>query len=112
MNEILPLVEISFSTANVAPGAVTSATPVGVLVAFTLGSVGGGLSAATFALGDTLRVIPPAGAALNGLYVSASPTATPGTAQLIFSNFTGGSITPVGGIYKMISERPAANIVV
>jgi hypothetical protein len=112
LNEVWPLVEISYTTANVSPGAVTSATPVSVTAACTIGTPGGGgTSPAVFALGDTLEVIPPAGAATNGLVVVAAPTATPGTAQITFINYTGSSVTPVASIYKIIAKRIAANVI-
>lgn len=113
MNEVWPLVEESYSTSNVSPGAVTSATPVSVTAACSLGTpLGGGTSAATFALGDTLEVVPPSGAATNGLVVVAAPTATVGTAQITFINYTGSSVTPVASIYKIIAKRQVANVVV
>jgi hypothetical protein len=112
MNEVWPLVEISYTTATVSPGAVSSATPVGVSAACSLGTpLGGGTSPATFALGDTLEVVPPAGAATNGLTVVGAPTATQGTCEIVFINYTGSSVTPVAGIYKIIAKRIAANIV-
>jgi hypothetical protein len=112
LNEIWPFIEVSFSTANVSPGAVASATPTVVTAACSLGTpLGGGTSAATFALGDELEVVAPASAATNGLQVIASPTATAGTAEIMFLNFTGSPITPVAAIYKIIAKRQAANIV-
>jgi hypothetical protein len=113
MNEVWPLVEESFSTATVAPGAITNGSLATASTAFTLGSPGGGgTSAATFALGDTLEVIAPALAALNGVACTAYPTATAGTALIVFLNNTGGTVTPVAAIYKIIAKRQVANVVV
>lgn len=109
--EISPLIEIS-RTGTVAPGAITTATAVGVSVACTVGTLpSGGASPATFALGDQLEVFPPAGAAINGVIVSASPTATPGTCELVFQNNTGGTITPVSSVgYVIVATRIAGNV--
>jgi hypothetical protein len=109
--EVWPLVEISYTTSTVSPGGVTSATPVAVTAACSVGAVGGGTSAATFALGDNIEVFPPAGAATNGLQVIGSPTATPGTVEICFINYTGATITPTAGTYKIIARRQAANII-
>ena len=112
LNEVWPLLEISYTTATVSPGSVTSATPVSVTAACSLGTpLGGSTSAATFTLGDQLEVITPASVATNGLVVVAAPTATVGTAQITFINYTGSSVTPVAGIYKIVAKRQAANIV-
>ncbi len=111
-NEVWPLIEESYTTATVSPGAVSSATPVAVSAACSLGTpLGGGTSAATFALGDNLEVFPPASALTNGLQVIAAPTATPGTCEIVFINYTGSSVTPVAGIYKVIARRQVPNIV-
>lgn len=106
--EIQPLVEISYVT--LAPGAVGNGTTVGVSGACTLGNVGSGF-AATFALGDQLEIFPPAGAACNGIVVSAAPTATPGTLEANFQNATGGSITPVSGKYTVVATRLSNTLV-
>ena len=108
--EIYPLTEISF--ANLTPGAVGNTTTVTVAAtAFTLGAAGTA-QPATFALGDQLEIWPSAAAAVNGLVVSAAPTATPGTALVTFYNGTGGSVTPVAGSkYTIVAIRLAANIV-
>lgn len=112
MNEVWPLVEESYSTAGVAPGAITNGTVVTTSTACSLGAPGGGgTSAATFGLGDTLEVIPPAAAAANGVAVTAYPTATAGTALIVFLNNTGGTVTPVSSIYKIIAKRQVANVV-
>jgi len=105
--EINPLVETSFAT--VSPGAVGNNATVSVAVAFTLGSVSG--NPATFALGDQLEIFAPAGAATNGIVVSAAPTATAGTARVYFQNATGGSITPVSGTYTIVATRFPPNLV-
>lgn len=102
--EISPLIEISKCVAS--PGAVTTATTVGVSVACTVGASGVGTSPATFALGDQLEVFPSAAAACNGVVVSAAPTATPGTCELTFQNNTGGTITPVAAaLYTIVATR-------
>jgi hypothetical protein len=99
--------EVSF-TAAASPGAITNGSVVAASNACTLS----GGKPATFALGDVLEVIAPAGAALNGVAVSAQPTATAGTAQLIFLNNTGGSITPTAStVYKIVAKRLRANVV-
>lgn len=105
VGEIFPTVEVSKTNANVNPGAVASATPVSVTAACSLQGLGVGPSNATFSLGDLLLVLPPAAAAINGLTVQANPTATPGTAQITFFNFTGGPITPVAAIYTIVAVR-------
>lgn len=102
--EVNPLVEISFVALT--PGAVNSgSTLVGASGACKLGSSGSS-QPATFALGDQLEVFGSAGAALNGVQVQASPSATPGTAQFYFSNISGSNVTPVGGaVYTIIATR-------
>ena len=103
IDEVQQLTEISF--ANISPGAVGNGATVGVSVAFTLGAPGSA-SPATFALGDQLEIFPSAGAATNGVQVQAAPTATPGTAEVYFTNATGGSITPVASAkYTIVSTR-------
>ena len=107
--EVNPLTEFSFATAT--PGAVANGTTVAVLVACTLGATGSGFPA-TFALGDQLEVYASAAAATNGINVSASPSATPGSAYLYFQNQTGGSITPVAGAkYTLSATRLPATLV-
>ena len=107
--EIYPLVETSF--ANISPGAVGNGATVYVAVAFALGNVGSG-SPATFTLGDQLEIWPSSGAAINGVNVAATPTATPGTAGVYFTNNTGGSITPVASQkYTIVAIRQVANVV-
>jgi hypothetical protein len=106
VNEIYD-VEVSF-TAAASPGAITNGSVATASLACTLG---GGANAATFGLGDILEVVAPASAALNGVAVSAQPTATAGTALLIFLNNTGGSITPTASsIYKIIARRIKPNV--
>lgn len=103
--EVNPLVEISFVALT--PGAVNNGSTI-VGVAAGACKLGNATSTqpATFALGDQLEVYGSAGAALNGVQVQASPTATPGTATFYFSNITGGNITPVGGaVYTVIATR-------
>ena len=114
MNEVWPLVEESYSTSTVSPGAVANGQTVVFVAAVpcSLGAPGGGgTSAATFAVGDTLEVVAPASAALNGILVSAAPNATPGSCTLYFTNGTAGSVTPVAAIYKIIAKRQVANVV-
>lgn len=75
-----------------------------VAAPFKLGSAAG--TPATFALGDQLEIFPSAAAATNGVNVSASPTATAGTAGVYFTNNTGGSITPVAtATYVIVATR-------
>lgn len=102
--EVNPLVEISFVALT--PGAVNNgSTLIGASGACKLGSATGG-TPATFALGDQLEVFGSAGAALNGVQVQASPTATAGTAEFYFSNITGSNVTPVAGaIYTVVATR-------
>lgn len=101
--EISPLVEVSFVALT--PGAVNNATTVGASGACKLANATS-TQPATFALGDQLEVFPAAGAATNGVNVTACPTATGGTAQFYFTNATGGNITPVGGaLYTVIATR-------
>jgi hypothetical protein len=103
--EVQPLIEISF-TASFTPGAVGNGTTVGSSQACTVGAPGGGSAfPATFNLGDQLEVFPPIGAATNGLVVSAAPTAVAGTCEILFQNATGGSITPVAGVYRIVATR-------
>lgn len=104
--DISPLNEVSQAT--VSPGAVATATTVGVSVACT---ILGGTVPATFAMGDQLEVFPPAAAALAGISVVASPTATVGTAAFQFTNATGGSITPVSGVYRIVATRLPATMI-
>lgn len=95
INDVMQLLEVS--TATIAPGAVTSgSTPVYAAVAF---------AGATFALGDQLEIFPSAAAATNGVLVSATPTATPGTAGVYFQNTTGGTITPTSAKYTIVATR-------
>lgn len=104
-NEVQNL-EISFALA-VSPGAVANNTTVSASAACTLS----GGTAATFTLSDQLEVFSPTVAANNGLSVTATPTATVGTARIYFQNATGGSITPVSGTYTIIAYRVPLNIV-
>jgi hypothetical protein len=102
LNEIYGSVEVS-NTAATSPGAITGAATVIATVACTLQ---GTTNAASFALGDNLEVIAPASAALNGVDITATPTATPGTCILIFDNSTGVSVTPTASsVYKIIAKR-------
>jgi hypothetical protein len=106
--EIVGFVEVS-NTAAASPGAVGNGTTVGVSVACTLQ---GTTTAATFALGDVLDVIAPISAALNGILLSAAPTATPGTCFLYFQNQTGGSVTPVAStVYRIVARRYRADLI-
>lgn len=100
--EVNPLTEISFAT--IAPGAIGNTTIVAVSQAFTLGNAGSA-SPSTIALGDQLEIFAAPSTALNGLSLSAFPTATPGTVEVYFQNNTGGSITPVSGKYTIIATR-------
>jgi hypothetical protein len=105
LNELYD-VEVSFSAAA-SPGAITNGSVVAATNACTLS----GGAAATFALGDVLEVVPPAGAALNGVEVKAFPTATAGTCNLVFLNNTGGSVTPTASsVYKIIAKRYKPNV--
>lgn len=104
-DEVNPLTEVSTVTLN--PGAVGNGATVSVSVAATL--PGGG--AASFNNGDLIEIFPPAVAALNGLHISAFPTATAGTVQVYFINATGGSITPVSASYKLVATRMVNTLV-
>ena len=109
VQEILPLVEISF--ANISPGAVGTGATVATSSAFTLAASASG-APATFALGDQLEIYPSSGAATNGVIVTAAPTATPGTAEVYFQNQTGGSVTPVASSkYTIVATRLPATLV-
>jgi len=109
INELQPLAEVSFCTAS--PGAVTNNTTVAVAVAATLGAAGSS-SPATFGIGDWIQVYPATTAGVNGISVTAAPTATAGTVELYFQNNTGGSITPVAGsVYKLVAYRTQANLI-
>ena len=100
--------EVSF-TAAASPGAIANGAVATASLACTLA---GTTVPATFTLGDILEVVAPAAAALNGVAVSAQPTATVGTALLIFLNNTGGSITPTAStVYKIIARRVKPNLV-
>lgn len=106
VEEINPLIEHSF--AAMTPGAVGGTNTVGVSQAFTLS----GGTPATFALGDQLEIAPSSGANTNGINVSASPTATAGTAYVNFTNATGGSVTPTAGAsYRIVATRFPATLV-
>jgi hypothetical protein len=108
--ELLPLIEISFVALT--PGAVANATTVGVAAAACKLGSATSTSNATFALGDRLDVFPSAAAAINGVTVTASPTATAGTATINFTNATGGSVTPVAGaVYKIVATRSPNTLV-
>lgn len=107
--EIQPQIEVS-RTAGVSPGALT--TGVTVNVAAAVCTVGFVASPATFAIGDQLEVFAPASAALNGIIVSAAPSATPGTCTLSFTNPTAGTITPVASsVYVIVATRIPPNLV-
>jgi hypothetical protein len=108
LNEVYAFFEVS-NTAAASPGAVSNGASVNVSVACTLQ---GTTNAATFALGDNLEVIAPASAALNGVEVAAYPSATPGTANLVFTNNTGGNVTPTAStVYRIIAKRFRADLV-
>jgi hypothetical protein len=108
LNEIYAFFEVS-NTAAATPGAITNGSSVNATNICTLQ---GTTNLATFALGDNLDVIAPASAALNGVEVAAYPTATPGTCQLVFTNNTGGTVTPTAGAtYKIVAKRFRADIV-
>lgn len=109
IDEVLPLIEVSFATLN--PGAVTAGSSVVVNVAATLGSVGSS-SPATFTASDViLMVFPLAGTATIGLRVTGSPSATAGTANFSFKNDTNGTITPTSGPYKIVAVRTVNTLV-
>jgi hypothetical protein len=108
LNEIYSFMEVSQTPAQT-PGAITNGSLVSTAVACT---IQGTTNPATFTLGDVLDVLAPASAALNGVAVSAQPTGTPGTCQLIFLNNTGGSVTPVAGsVYKIVARRVAPTVI-
>ena len=108
INEIQPLAEVSAGTAT--PGAVTNNTTVAVTMACVIGGTGG--PAATFGIGDWLQDYPAAGSGVNGISVTAAPTATPGTAEVYFQNNTGGTITPVAGsAYKIVAYRTSPTVI-
>jgi|SRR3974390_1726243 len=105
VGEIYPNIEVSI-TAALSPGVVANNTTVQVSAACTVGGAAAGPSNATFALGDNLEVIAPAAAALNGIVVTASPSATPGTCVVSFQNNTGAGITPVASTkYTILAKR-------
>ena len=102
LNEIYAQYEVSNSAAA-SPGAITNGSLVQATNACT---IQGTTSPATFALGDSLEVIAPASAALNGVEVKAFPTATAGTCNLVFLNNTGGTVTPTASsVYRIIAKR-------
>jgi hypothetical protein len=107
LNEIYPLIEISFTSAISIGAAGSGATSGANNVVCTLQ----GGAPATFALGDELECIAPSTSGGNGGLFYAAPTATPGTCAVGFTNPTGGSITPTAStVYKIIAKRFAANI--
>jgi hypothetical protein len=107
IDEMQALTELSKCVAS--PGVITAGTTVNVAAAVcTLGTAlgGAGGTPATFTLGDQLEVFPSAGAAANGVIVSAAVSATPGTCTLSFLNPTGGSITPTAAAsYTIVATR-------
>lgn len=103
--DVFGFVEVSKSP-SFTPGAVGNGSTVASSQACTTGGV-----PATFTLTDQLEVYPPLGAATNGLIVTASPGPTPGTAFLYFQNATGGSITPVAGVYTIVATRVRPDVV-
>ena len=108
--EVYPLVEWSFS-ASFTPGAVGNAATVGSSQLCTVGNpTAPSAFPATFAVGDQLEVFPPVGSLTNGLLVSAAPGVVAGTATFYFTNNTGGAVTPVAGVYKVLGIRQAPNI--
>jgi hypothetical protein len=109
LNDIYQLLEISFTAAST-PGAITNGSVVSSTpLACTLQ---GTTNPATFALGDNLEVIAPASAALNGVQVAAYPLATAGSCNLVFTNNTGGTVTPTAAtVYKIIAKRFTATVI-
>ena len=108
--EVAPLIEWSF-TPSFTPGAVGNNATVGSSQVCTVGNpTAPSAFPATFAVGDTLLVFPPAAALTNGLVVTAAPGIAAGTATLYFQNATGGAVTPVAGVYKILAVRQAPNI--
>lgn len=108
--ELYQYVEVSFTPA-VSPGAITNGSVVQSTQACVVGSPGSAV-ASQIALGDILDVVAPASAALNGVTVTAQPTATVGTINLIFTNNTGGSVTPTASTqYKIIARRVTNNLI-
>jgi len=102
LNDIYALYEVSQTPAQ-SPGAVGAATT--VVVNTVSCTIAGTTVPATFALGDSLEVVAPASAVLNGVEVRATVSAA-GVCSLIFYNPTAGSITPVASsVYKIIAKR-------
>jgi hypothetical protein len=112
LNEIFPLIEVSFSATGT-PGALTTGTAGRVTVACFVGGPGAAnTSPATFALGDDLEVVVPATAGnMAGMIVSATPSATPGTCTIAFQNASAGTITPTTAQYTIVAKR-LTNLVV
>jgi hypothetical protein len=104
--EIYGLVEVSVSP-SFTPGAVGNNAVAGSTQACV---INGTTTASQAVLGDIVDVVAPASAALNGLLVEAAPTATPGTLTFSFTNTTGGSITPIAAVYKVIIRRVRPDI--
>lgn len=104
--ELYGYCEVSFSAAFT-PGAVANNSIVGSSQALT---TAGTTVASACALGDIIDVVAPASAALNGVLVTAAPTATPGTVIFTFVNGSGGSVTPVSAVYKCIIRRVRPDI--
>lgn len=109
LNEIYSFIEVS-QTAATSIGAVGNNASAGsAAVACT---IPGTTTPASFALGDILEVVAPASAALNGVCLQASPTATPGTCTITATNTTGGSITPTAStVYRIIAKRVAPTVI-
>lgn len=112
LNEIFPLIEVSFSATGT-PGALTTGTDGRISVACFVGGPGAAnTSPATFALGDDLEVVVPAAAGnMAGMIVSATPSATPGTCTIAFHNGSAGTITPTTAQYTVIAKRVPASVV-
>ena len=101
INDVYQLVEVS-QTPAFTPGAVGNNSVLGSSQACTLG---GTTNPATFAIGDELEVFPTTVTATNGIHVAAAPTSVAGTAIITFVNGSGGGVTPVSGVYKIVAKR-------
>lgn len=107
LNDIYQLVEVSV-TAAVSVGAVNNNSVAGPAVV----ACKAGGNPATFALGDTLEVYAPAGAALNGVVLLASPSTTAGSCFLTAVNTTGGAVTPTASsIYTIVAKRVTPQLI-
>src|SRR5271157_1518504 len=110
LNDIYQLTEVSWAKA-VNPGLISTGSQTTQTIACVFGGPQGTIPA-QFALGDTLEVVPGAGASpVAGLQILALPTATPGTVAITFYNFTGGAITPLSATYTIIAHRVTPTVI-